>query len=188
MRKKSEPKKIYVASSRRVMLVLMSLSTIYQYMYTSLFSSALGMLPVFGGAMFMSARMAGAFAHTFLGNRRKYLTRRMRAVFCVLTAITLLCSLALIALYPVLWTSTPVWLTFAAVLSIALRSGAGRRLIGRRMRRTIGARAYWLLTALVHLVPLAAMAWILSANLDLATAWQLWGGRRAGALQPVARA
>ena len=32
MRKKSEPKKIYVASSRRVMLVLMSLSTIYQYM------------------------------------------------------------------------------------------------------------------------------------------------------------
>ena len=41
MRKKSEPKKIYVASSRRVMLVLMSLSTIYQYMYTSLFSSAL---------------------------------------------------------------------------------------------------------------------------------------------------
>ena len=53
MRKKSEPKKIYVASSRRVMLVLMSLSTIYQYMYTSLFSSALGMLPVFGGAMFM---------------------------------------------------------------------------------------------------------------------------------------
>ena len=60
----------------------------------------------------------------------------MRAVFCVLTAITLLCSLALIALYPVLWTSTPVWLTFTAVLSIALRSGAGRRLIGRRMRRT----------------------------------------------------
>ena len=180
MRKKKEPKKIYVASSRRVMLVLMSLSTIYQYMYSSLFSSALGMLPVFGGAMFMSARMAGAFAHTFLSDRHKYLTRRTRVVFCVLTAITLLCSLALIALYPVLWTATPVWLTFAAVLSIALRSVAGRRLIGRRMRRTIGARAYWLLTALVHLVPLAAMAWILSANLDAATAWQLWGGFAAG--------
>lgn len=45
MHKKKEPKKIYVASSRRVMLVLMSLSTIYQYMYSSLFSSALGMLP-----------------------------------------------------------------------------------------------------------------------------------------------
>ena len=122
MHKKKEPKKIYVASSRRVMLVLMSLSTIYQYMYSSLFSSALGMLPVFGGAMFMSARMAGAFAHTFLSDRHKYLTRRTRVVFCVLTAITLLCSLALIALYPVLWTATPVWLTFAAVLSIALRS------------------------------------------------------------------
>lgn len=128
----------------------------------------------------MSARMAGAFAHTFLSDRHKYLTRRTRVVFCVLTAVTLLCRLALIALYPVLWTATPVWLTFAAVLSIALRSVAGRRLIGRRMRRTIGARAYWLLTALVHLVPLAAMAWILSANLDAATAWQLWGGFAAG--------
>lgn len=40
MRKKKEPKKIYVASSRRVMLVLMSLSTIYQYMYSSLFFPA----------------------------------------------------------------------------------------------------------------------------------------------------
>ena len=49
-----------------------------------------------------------------------------------------------------------------------------------RDRRTIGARAYWLLTVLVHLVPLAAMAWILSANLDAATAWQLWGGFAAG--------
>lgn len=40
-----ESRKIYVASSRRVMLVLMSLSNLYQYMYASLFSSALGMLP-----------------------------------------------------------------------------------------------------------------------------------------------
>ena len=59
MHRKRAEKKKFMASSRRVMLVLMSLSTIYQYMYSSLFSSALGMLPVFGGAMFMSARMAG---------------------------------------------------------------------------------------------------------------------------------
>ena len=131
MRKATGPRKIYVASSRRVMLVLMSLSTLYQYMYISLFSSALGMLPVFGGAMFMNARMAGAFAHTFLGDRRRYLTRRMRVLFGVLTGITLICTLSLIALYPVLWTAAPVWLTFAAVLFIALRSDAGRRLIGR---------------------------------------------------------
>lgn len=192
MHKKKEPKKIYVASSRRVMLVLMSLSTIYQYMYSSLFSSALGMLPVFGGAMFMSARMAGAFAHTFLSDRHKYLTRRTRVVFCVLTAITLLCSLALIALYPVLWTATPVWLTFAAVLSIALRSVAGRRLIGRRMRRTIGARAYWLLTVLVHLVPVGGhgMDFVRQPGCGyrLAAVGRLCCGRRAGALQPVARA
>ena len=57
-----ESRKIYVASSRRVMLVLMSLSNLYQYMYASLFSSALGMLPVLGGAMYMSFSVAGAMA------------------------------------------------------------------------------------------------------------------------------
>ena len=191
MHKKNEPEKIYVASSRRVMLVLMSLSTIYQYMYTSLFSSALGMLPVFGGAMFMSARMAGAFAHTFLGDRRKYLTRRLRALFCVLTAITLLCSLTLIALYPVLWTSTPVWLTFAAVLSIALRSGAGPAADGpphAAHHRRAGL-----------LAPHGAGACGPAGGhgLDslgqpgqrdgLAALGRLCGRRRAGALQPVAR-
>lgn len=180
MRKATGPRKIYVASSRRVMLVLMSLSTLYQYMYISLFSSALGMLPVFGGAMFMNARMAGAFAHTFLGDRRRYLTRRMRVLFGVLTGITLICTLALIALYPVLWTAAPVWLTFAAVLFTALRSDAGRRLIGRRMRRTIGTQAYWLLTAVIHLLPLGAMAWILSANVASPASWQLWVGFAAG--------
>lgn len=192
MHKKKEPKKIYVASSRRVMLVLMSLSTIYQYMYSSLFSSALGMLPVFGGAMFMSARMAGAFAHTFLSDRHKYLTRRTRVVFCVLTAITLLCSLALIALYPVLWTATPVWLTFAAVLSIALRSVAGRRLIGRRMRRTIGRARLLAFDGAGASGPVGGhgMDFVRQPGCGyrLAAVGRLCCGRRAGALQPVARA
>ena len=42
-----------VPASRRMMLVLMSLNSLYQYMYCSLLSSALGMLPVLGGVLFM---------------------------------------------------------------------------------------------------------------------------------------
>ena len=182
MRSRNDSRRVYVASSRRVMLVQMSLNALYQYMYASLFSSALGLLPVFGGAMFMSARTAGAFGHTFLGGRARYLTKRTRAVFGVLTAVMLLAAVALIALYPVLWTSYPVWLTFAVVLAVVLRSGISRRLLGRRMRRTIGSRAYWTLMALIHLTPLAVMAGLLSANLPAASAWPLWGGFAAGGL------
>lgn len=180
-----ESRKIYVASSRRVMLVLMSLSNLYQYMYASLFSSALGMLPVLGGAMYMSFGVAGAMAHTLLGDGRKYLTRRMRVAFALITAVMLLCSALLIALYPVLWTAYPVWLTFAMALSVNLRATLGRRLIGRRMRCTIGARAYWIFQALNHLLPLAVMALFLSLSLAAPASWQLWGGFAAGGLLEI---
>lgn len=180
-----ESRKIYVPSSRRVMLVLMSLSNLYQYMYASLFSSALGMLPVLGGAMYMSFSVAGAMAHTLLGDGRKYLTRRMRVAFALITAVMLLCTALLIALYPVLWTAYPVWLTFAMALSVNLRATLGRRLIGRRMRRTVGTRAYWIFQALNHLLPLAVMALFLSLNLAAPASWQLWGGFAAGGLLEI---
>ncbi len=174
--------RLYVASSRRVMLVLMSVSTLYQYLYATLLSSALGLLPVFGGAMFMSASVAGMLGRVLFGQGRRYLTRAMRAAFAVLGSVMLLCALLLLTLYPVMWTAAPVWLTFAAVLVISLRSDACRRLTGRYMRRTIGKRAYWLLMALAHLSALGVMDWVLLANLPWARAWQLWGGFAAGAV------
>ncbi len=177
-----ESRKIYVASSRRVMLVLMSLSNLYQYMYASLFSSALGMLPVLGGAMYMSFSVAGAMAHTLFGSGRKYLTPRMRVAFALITAVMLLCSALLITLYPVLWTAYPVWLTFGMALCVSLRATLGRRLTGRRMRGTIGVRAYWIFQALNHLLPLGAMALFLSLNIPAPASWQLWGGFAAGGL------
>ncbi|MCI5957679.1 MAG: hypothetical protein MRZ54_11925, partial [Clostridiales bacterium] len=177
-----ESRRIYVASSRRVMLVLMSLSNLYQYMYASLFSSALGMLPVLGGAMYMSFSVAGAMAHTLFGSGRKYLTSRMRVAFALITAVMLLCSALLIILYPVLWTAYPVWLTFGMALCVSLRATLGRRLTGRRMRGTIGVRAYWIFQALNHLLPLGAMALLLSLNIPAPASWQLWGGFAAGGL------
>lgn len=178
IRKKSHD--IYVASSRRVMLVLMSLSTLYEYMYTTMLSSALGLIPVFGAAMFMSARVVMTMSRTVFGEGKKYLTRRMRAAFAVLTALMLLCALLLIGLSPVLRRTEGVWLTFAVVLIISVRAQLGRRFTGRRMRRTVGGRAYWILMAILYLAPLGGMAWILTANMETVGAWQLWAGFAAG--------
>lgn len=171
---------IYVASSRRLMLVLMSLSTLYQYMYATMLSSALGLLPVFGGAMFMSARVALTMSDTVLGRGRKYLTHKMQMAFLGLSMLMLLCTFALLSLYPVLWTAKAVWITFAVVLVITIRPVLSRRLTARRMRRTLGSQAFAILMALLYLIPLAVMAWLLSANMDIDSAWQLWGGFVAG--------
>lgn len=170
----------YVASSRRVVLVLMTLCTLYEYMYATLLSGALGLLPVFGGAMFLSASVAASMARTLLGQERKYLTHRMRIAMTVLNALMLLGALALLTLYPVWWTDKGVWITFAVVLAISVRTAVGKRLTARRMRRTIGAQAYWIMMLLAYLTPPAAMAWILAANLETASAWQLWIGFAAG--------
>lgn len=182
MQQPRDSQEMSVASSRRVMLVLMSLNTLYEYMYCTMLSSALGMLPVFGGAMFMSARVAMTMTHSVFGDGRKYLTRRMRIAFTVITAVMLLCTLTLIALYPVLLSAAPVWIVFAVVLSVSVRAIAGRRLTGRRMRRTVGARAYWAFMALSYLAPLGIVAGLLFVSMETSSAWLMLGGFAAGAL------
>ena len=170
MQQPRDSQEMSVASSRRVMLVLMSLNTLYEYMYCTMLSSALGMLPVFGGAMFMSARVAMTMTHSVFGDGRKYLTRRMRIAFTVITAVMLLCTLTLIALYPVLLSAAPVWIVFAVVLSVSVRAISGRRLTGRRMRRTVGARAYWAFMALSYLAPLGIVAGLLFVSMETSSA------------------
>ena len=44
------------AGSRRIMLAMMSLSTLYNYLYSMTVSSALGLTPILGGALWVSAR------------------------------------------------------------------------------------------------------------------------------------
>lgn len=174
-----------VTASRRVMLVLMSLSTLYQYMYCSMLSSALGMLPVLGGAMFMTVRVTATFCHSVLGDGRKYTTRRMRVVFTVLCSLMLICALVLQLLYPGLWAEKAVWILFAVVALLSLRIALARRLVARRMRRTISGRACAICLGLCVAVPLGAMAWILTVNVGAADGWLLWGGFAAGAALEV---
>ncbi|MCE5343895.1 MAG: hypothetical protein LLF96_10005, partial [Eubacteriales bacterium] len=83
------------ASSRRVMLVMMSLNTLYNYLYSMSVSSAYGLLPILGGALFMSGAVASTYAQTFLGENRKYLPRRMRVVGTLLLLTMLLFSLGM---------------------------------------------------------------------------------------------
>ena len=46
------------AGSRRIMLAMMSLSTLYNYLYCMTVSSAYGLMPVLGGALIMTGAVA----------------------------------------------------------------------------------------------------------------------------------
>ncbi|NLO84471.1 MAG: hypothetical protein GX096_03445 [Clostridiales bacterium] len=172
---------ISTASARRLMLVLMSVSTIYQYMYSTMLSSALGMLPLFGAAMFMSAQVATTLSHISFGDGSKYLTKRMRIAFMIISGIMLLCTLALLFIYPGLLITRSVWIIFAVIFSAAFRVINGRKLTARRMRRTIGKRAYFIFMAMIYLIPLLIISYLLFISVDTVSAWQLIGSFLFGA-------
>ena len=164
------------ASSRRVMLVMMSLSTLYNYLYSMTVSSTYGLLPILGGALFMSGAVASAYAQTFLGENRKYLNRRMRVTGTLILVLMLLFSLALFSIYPIFSSPPTMWALFTVVLALTMRSIIGRRLVGNVMRGRIGKPAFlWFYIAL-QIVPAGVVAILLFSTLPSLTAWQTLGG------------
>ncbi len=170
------------ASSRRQMLVLMSLSTLYHYMYCMMVSSAFSLTPVLGGALMMSAQVATALAHAVAGDRGQGLPRAMRAAGIAFLGFVLLCNLAFLALYPVPMNPYGLWLLFTVVLLLTMRGELARRLVGKVMRRGLGKKAFVCLFALLEILPPLILAWPLFVNLAPVEAWQVLGGFALGSL------
>ncbi len=164
------------ASSRRAMLVMMSLSTLYNYLYSMSVSSAYNLLPILGGALFMSGAVASAYARMFLGKNRRTLPRRLRVAGTVLLVIMLLFSLAVFAVYPIFSTTPVVWALFAVVLALTMRAILARRLTTHRMQGQIGRIAFILLYTALQVIPAGVVALLLFMSLPTVTAWQTLGG------------
>jgi len=164
------------ASARRVMLVMMSLSTLYNYLYSMTISSAYGLSPILGGALYMSGTVATAFAQTFLGDNRKYLTRLMRITGTLLLALMLFLSLVIFTLFPVFSAPSRIWALFAVVLALTMRAILGRRLVGMVMLHRINRKLFLLAYGLLQLIPAAVLLPLFFHYLPQATAWQSLGG------------
>ncbi len=168
MKARTHPERIYTASSRRIMLVLSSLGTMYEYMYCSMLASAMSLAPVYGGALSLSSRMCVTFLRYAFGEGRKYLAKRTRAAFMALLALMLLCLLILLAVYPELITENAAWVTLSVVIAQTFSRMLGRRLVGHRMRRTIAKRAFLLLMSALLLIPTgivsALLFWVMPSN------------------------
>jgi hypothetical protein len=158
------------------MLVMMSLSTLYNYLYSMSVSSAYGLLPILGGALFMTGAVASTYAQPFLGSNRKFLSRRMRIAGTVLLSFMLLFSLGLFSIYPIFSAPPSIWALFAVVLALTVRSILGRRLVGQVMRGRIGRAAFIWLYAALQVIPAGVVALLLFRSLPESVAWQTLGG------------
>lgn len=163
-------------SSRRTMLVLMSLNTLFDYLYCMLVGNAFGLMPVFGGALYMFGRVSAALARLCLGRDGQYLTRKMKFAATLLLAALLIYQLLLLAVFPLLTDPVAMWTLFAVALCLMLRGELARRLTWARMQGKLHLSAFWGILSLLVFVPLTVLFILFWNALPSATAWQALAG------------
>ena len=158
------------------MLVMMSLPTLYNYLYSMAVSGEYTLSPIFGGALFMSGAAASAYAQTYLGERRKSLTKRTRVLGTLLLLLMFLISLILWVVYPFFSRISHFWELSAVALVLTVRGMLSRGLIGSVMRGRIGKTAFTAIFSALQALLTGALAVLFFLTLPRSTAWYMLGG------------
>ncbi|MBQ8536456.1 MAG: hypothetical protein IJ461_03515 [Clostridia bacterium] len=154
----------------------MSFSTLYAYMYCMMVSNALLEMPIFGGALFMSGRVSAIYFEIFTGPGKMILPRRMRWIGPVALGFLMLCNLALLMFYPATIESAAVWILFAMVLSIFIRSAISRQLISLRVQGRLTAGWFAAYFTGLHLLMGGIVIFIMTRTVEPISAWTIFGG------------
>lgn len=156
--------------------MLSTLTGLYAYIYCMMVSQALTDTPVYGGALFMCARVATVFGQAFSSRTAKYLPPRLKPLRWALLAVLLLLNLLVVVLYPLALQRPHVWLLFALVLSMQLRDTICLRLTRLRIAGRLAETRYLIYAGLWHGAAVAAVLAVLLSSLEAALAVPLLGG------------
>ncbi len=167
------PRKPEQTAGRTLSMLSGSLSG---YIYAMLASQTLVEMPIFGGALYMCARLAVVLFTDYVGAPRRRLPLMARRWTTVLLGALLTLNTLLLLLYPIQMDNPLVWLIFAQILAMTIGEGAGRRLNRLSVTRHMAEGRYRLLTVLSHLIPALALALVFFSTLPEETAWPLLGG------------
>lgn len=167
------PRKLEQTAGRTLSMMAGSLTG---YIFAMLASQALVRMPIFGGALYMCARLAAVLFTDYVGAPRRALPLTARRWTTVLLGALLALNTLVLLLYPIRMDHPLVWLIFAQTLAMMIGEGAGRRLNRLSVRRSMAEGRYRLLTALAHLIPALALALVYFCTLPAETAWPLLGG------------
>lgn len=165
-----------LVKTRQAMLSWMSLTMLYAYMYCMMVSQALLSMPIFGGALFMSGQVSVLYFETFTGPGRKRLPRWLARLGPAVLGFLFLCNLALLAFYPATLESAAVWILFAMVLSLFVRSELSRLLIRLRTQGRLTLPRFAAYLALAHILMGGAVIFIMTRTVEPVTAWTIFGG------------
>lgn len=160
----------------REQMLLSTLTSLYAYIYCMMVSQALTAMPVYGGALFMCARVATVFGQTFSARSKRYLPQGLKPWRWVLLAVLLLLNLCLVVLYPMALQSPQVWLLFALVLSMQVRDTICQQLARLSAHGRLSEPRFWVYAALWHVIALGTVLVVLLCSLELELALSLLGG------------
>lgn len=175
----------YPQSERHGMLVLMSLSVLYHYMYCMMVSSMLSVSPVVGGALFLTARVGGMLIQWLWGKKRKYITKGMYIAGMAFLCVMLVVLFLLLAVFPFILSTYAMWILFSIVLLISLRESLAGRITGKMVRNGIGFRAYLWMMAGIYGISMGVGAVLLFPSMTQEYAWQSFGTLAMGALLEI---
>ncbi len=156
--------------------LIISLSSMYAYIYCLLVSNTLTSLPIFGGALFMCFQVASDFFTTCMGSASRILPAGIRKVRVSVLILLLLMNLFLIVIYPMTYPSEHVWLVMAVVLAMQVRDMLAKRVIRQRASNRIRETWFIIFLAVLHLVPALLILAVFLSNLSMSTALLLLAG------------
>jgi len=148
-----------------------ALGDLYAYIFCMLASQLLVDMPIFGGALFMSARVALAFFESFQKKRSAYLPVKLQRWRRALLVILLLLNLCVMVIYPSQLDDPKLWILFALVIVMCLRDVSNLRLIRISVTEEMEEKRFVTLLVVFQLIQLATMAAILLCNLPGNEGW-----------------
>ncbi len=160
----------------REQTLITTLNGLYAYIYCMMVSQALTAMPVYGGALFMCARVATVFGHTFSQRSKGFLPQGLKPWRWALLAVLLLLNLCVVVLYPMTLQRPLIWLLFALVLSMQLRDTMCQRLARLSAGGRLTEPRFLTYSALWHAAALGTVLTVLLCSLEPALAIPLFGG------------
>ncbi len=162
--------------ARDISLLMPSLITLYNFIFCILASNALTQKPIFGGALFMVAQVAGlAGKYIFSHSYRNLLNKKERVIVYVLTLLCFFASIALILFYPKRSVLPEAWVVFAISLATWLRSLGLSRLIDSPITYKMSGVQKGIRMAEISVLFLAVVTAVLFSTQNAQTAWYITG-------------
>jgi len=152
-----------------------ALGDLYAYIFCMLASQLLVDMPIFGGALFMSMRVAAAFYGSFQKEKTAFLLPRVQRWRRVLLVLLLLLNMCIMVVYPNQLNDPQLWVVFALVLGMFLRDAGVQRLVRLSVSGGMEERRFVTLTVVFELLQMAVMASVLLYNIPGSAGWFMLG-------------